>query len=73
MSPRTTEKRALDSLRERAGLNSPVQEEDVAPPAERRFPLTPGQTLMLALFLIVDVCVLGVLYLLVTARLSLPF
>lgn len=73
MSPRTTEKRALDSLRERAGLNAAAQAEEVEPPAARRFALTPGQMLMLALFLLVDVCVLGVLFLLVTGRLSLPF
>ncbi len=72
MSPGTSERRVLDSLRETAGLNSAAPAEET-PPAPRRFRLTPGQMLMLALFLVVDVCVLGVLFLLVTGRLGLPF
>jgi len=73
MSPRTTERRVLDNVREQSGLNTPAPTEETATAAPRRFRLTPLQTLLLAVFLIVDVCVLGLLFLLVTNRIALPF
>ncbi|MGA2112225.1 MAG: hypothetical protein ABSG98_08770 [Anaerolineales bacterium] len=64
----------LDNLRERAGYEPP---EDELPPEETRRPLrfhlTPAQSLLLAVFLFLDVCVLGALCLLVTQRVFLPF
>jgi hypothetical protein len=68
----TTERRALDSLREQAGLTQPPAVEEPLGPERRRFPLTPRQTLLLAVFLFVDVCVLGLLFLVVTQRVGLP-
>jgi len=73
MSPRTTERRVLDNVREQSGLNTPAPTEETATPGPRRFRLTPLQTLLLAVFLIVDVCTLGLLFLLVTNRIALPF
>ncbi|HLC05385.1 MAG TPA: hypothetical protein VJK02_20305 [Anaerolineales bacterium] len=72
MSPRTTERRALDNLREQAGITQTEPEVEPLAPAPRRFPLTPRQSLLLALFLFVDVCVLGLLFLVVTNRIGLP-
>ena len=73
MSPRTIERRVLDNLREQSGLTAPAPAEEIAPPAPRRFRLTPLQTLLLAVFLFVDVCVLGLLFLIVTNRIAIPF
>jgi hypothetical protein len=73
MPHRTTQRRALDNLREQAGLTQTESVEESRAPAPRRFPLTPRQSLLLALFLVVDVCVLGLLFLLVTKRIALPF
>ncbi len=73
MSPGTTERRVLDNLREQSGLTAAEPAETTAPPAPRRFRLTPLQTLLLAVFLIVDVCVLGLLFLFVTNRIPLSF
>jgi hypothetical protein len=73
MSPGTTERRVLDNLREQSGLNAPAPAEESAPDAPRRFRLTPMQTLLLAVFLLADACVLGVLFLLVTNRIPVPF
>ncbi len=72
MSPRTTEKRVLDNLREQSGLTQTEPEVEPLAPAPRRFPLTPRQSLLLALFVFVDVCVLGLLFLVVTNRIGLP-
>ena len=73
MSPGTTERRVLDNVREQSGLTAPAPTEETTSPAPRRFRLTPLQTLLLAVFLFVDVCVLGLLFLLVTNRIALPF
>jgi hypothetical protein len=73
MSPGTTERRVLDNVREQSGLNAPAPTEETATPAPGRFRLRPLQTLLLAAFLVVDVCVLGLLFLLVTNRIALPF
>jgi hypothetical protein len=63
----------LDNVREQSGLTAPASAEETAPPVTRRFRLRPLQTLLLAAFLVVDVCVLGLLFLLVTNRIALPF
>jgi len=64
----------LDNLREQAGYE-PSPDEVPAEETHRhsRFPLTPVQSLFLAVFLFLDVCVLGALCLLVTQRVFLPF
>ncbi len=68
----TTERRVLDNLREQAGLTQPAMVEEPPSPGSRRFPLTPRQSLLLAVFFFVDICVLGVLFLLITNRIGLP-
>ena len=64
----------LDDLRESAGFGEPGEEQ---PPEETsrpfRPPLTPTQSLLLAVFFFLDVCVLGALCLVVTQRVFLPF
>jgi hypothetical protein len=63
----------LDDLRQRAGFGEIPEE----PPEETRrpfrAPLTPAQSLLLAVFFFLDVCVLGALCLVVTQRVLLPF
>lgn len=63
----------LDDLRQRAGYEPPEEETPQETSRRSRFPLTPVQTLLLAVFLFLDVFVLGALCLLVTQRVFLPF
>ncbi len=73
MSPGTSERRVLNNLREQSGLTAPAPVDEAAPPAAGGFRLTPMQILLLAAFLLADACVLGLLVLLVTNRITLPF
>lgn len=64
----------MDDLRDQFAQEWPGLEEDIEPPARRFFlGLEPWQRFVLALFLFLDIAIVGLMVLLITGRIGLPF